>query len=196
MMSFNIEQDKGQASRAFAVQSHADIESVSLLDASMVCKARFEGIKAPPWLAVKFEAENAVVNENRLTVTVKFALKICEEGSEVAAVLVRCRFQADYEIMDGFQPSAEEIEAFKGGNAVFNCWPYFREFVQTSVTRMDYPPPTIPFLRLVPRRTETKPVEDVSGKAETEVPPAPHRADSAKRRRVGPGKTKQDGGQE
>ena len=193
-MAFNIEQDKEQVSRAFAVQSHADIESISLLDASMSCKVRLEDIKPPPWLAIRFAAEEAVVKENRLTVIVKFAFKICAEGSEAAVVLIRCRFRADYELMGGFQPSAEEIEAFKGGNAVFNCWPYFREFVQTSVTRMEYPPPTIPFLRLVPKRTKTKPVAGGSERAVPEATPVPRVADSAKQGRLTAPRTEQDDG--
>jgi hypothetical protein len=68
-------------------------------------------------------------------------------------ILIECSFEAEYRFRDDM-PSEEQIEAFGSANAVFNCWPFFREFVQTSVARMHFPPPPVPFLRLV-RKSES-----------------------------------------
>jgi len=57
---------------------------------------------------------------------------------------------------ESFQPSRDAINAFARGNVIFNSWPYFREYVQSTVSRMDYPPPTIPFLRLTRRPEKLK----------------------------------------
>jgi hypothetical protein len=151
-MSFTIEQDREQAKRAFSLQSRADIISIRLVDGRISCKVRIEEAQVPLRFAIRFEPEDAILSEGQLTATVKFVFKTSDKNTRDALV-IRCRIQADYRLMEGFRPSEEEIEAFNGGNAILNCWPYFREFVQSTVTRMHYPPPTIPFLRLVPKRT-------------------------------------------
>jgi hypothetical protein len=60
--------------------------------------------------------------------------------------------EASYELAEGYEPTSEQIEAFRQGNAIFNCWTYFREYVQSSVARMNFPSVTVPFLRMVPKR--------------------------------------------
>lgn len=37
-------------------------------------------------------------------------------------------------------PSEQHVVAFHGGNAIFNCWQYFREFIQSATARMGFPP--------------------------------------------------------
>jgi len=56
------------------------------------------------------------------------------------------------------------LQAFADGNAMMNCWPYWRELVQSMVARMNLPPFVVPLLRYVPEKKK-KP-EDVQSKAE------------------------------
>jgi hypothetical protein len=72
-------------------------------------------------------------------------------GKKETPVSVECTFAVDYELQEGFQPSAMQVRAFKDGKVVFNCRPYFREYLQDSVQRMGFPPLTAPFLRVPPR---------------------------------------------
>jgi len=88
-----------------------------------------------------------------LTVFVKFVFKAVAESDDAEVISIKCTLQAAYNLLEGYEPTPEQIEAFKDGNAIFNCWTYFREFVQNAVTRMNYPPPTLPFLRMVPKAT-------------------------------------------
>ena len=71
------------------------------------------------------------------------------ESGEI--VKIACRFDGTYGVRKDFQPTEEQIQAFHRGNAIFNCWPYFREYVQSTVGRLNYPPLTVPFLRLMPK---------------------------------------------
>jgi preprotein translocase subunit SecB len=48
------------------------------------------------------------------------------------------------------------LEAFSNANGVYNAWPYWREFVQNMVARMNLPPLTIPVFRLFTPRVEGK----------------------------------------
>jgi hypothetical protein len=63
---------------------------------------------------------------------------------------VDCCFELQYTLAQDYAPTAEEVEAFKRANAVFHCWPYMREFVQSSTQRMGLRVPPIPMLRLEP----------------------------------------------
>jgi hypothetical protein len=47
-------------------------------------------------------------------------------------------------------PTPEELQAFADTNSLMNCWPYWRELVQSMVARMNLPPITVPLLRFVP----------------------------------------------
>jgi len=103
------------------------------------------------------------MNGTTFTVSVSFDFKI-NNKEKAELVALECLFDADYILLDGFQPSSEQIEAFRHGPAIFNCWPFFREYVQSIVLRMNYPAPTIPFLWLVPKtasaeESQTTPTE-------------------------------------
>ncbi len=102
-----------------------------------------------------------------LTFAVDFDFHIAS-GDDLTDELakVQCRFEADYLLRPGFEPSEEQTRAFHSGNAIFNCWPYFREFIQSATVRMGLPAATVPFLRLVPRTdnnlSEGKPADALS----------------------------------
>lgn len=61
---------------------------------------------------------------------------------------ISCTLVLEYSLRPEFSPTENQIRAFHEGNAVFNCWPFFREYVQSSAARMSVPPLPVPFLRL------------------------------------------------
>ena len=148
-MSYIIAQDDEQRKLSFSLQSQADIEAVSLVEATAKCKSKLDNAKYPLAFSVEFEPEDAKVEGRFMTVRVRFTFTVTDKD-KVDVIVVKCLLSADYELAAGFRPSRNAINAFKQGNAIFNCWPYFREYVQNTVVRMNYPPPTIPFLRLMP----------------------------------------------
>jgi preprotein translocase subunit SecB len=50
-------------------------------------------------------------------------------------------FSCDYSVGKSF------FDVFKNVNLPLNSWPYLREFVQSTVQRMNLPPLTLPFVR-------------------------------------------------
>jgi hypothetical protein len=84
------------------------------------------------------------------------------EGPEV-------QIDATFEVVYSFPPettpvpAADEMQAFAETNALMNCWPYWRELVQTMVAKMGLPPLVVPLLRWVPPppKPEQKPVDAV-----------------------------------
>jgi hypothetical protein len=62
-------------------------------------------------------------------------------------VVVKVSFEVSYRLPEGFDASAQELEDFAQVNAVFNVWPYCREFIQTTTARMGLPPIVLPLFR-------------------------------------------------
>ena len=155
-MSIVIEQDKNQAQLAFRLHARADIASVRMTESAFACKVPLEDVRFPLSLALRHEAENAVVAGSKLTIPVRFGFRAVTEDKRTEVISVTCRLEADYDLEEGYVPSPEEIEAFRQGNAIFNCWAYFREYVQSTVARMNFPPITIPFLRMAPKAITPK----------------------------------------
>jgi len=50
-----------------------------------------------------------------------------------------------------FEITSEHARAFQEGTAIFNLWPYFREFVQSHLVAMALSAFTAPFLRIQPK---------------------------------------------
>ena len=70
---------------------------------------------------------------------------------------VKAAFEISYKLPEGFAAEPKEIENFAKVNGLFNAWPYFREFVQSSFTRMNFPLVTLPLLRVLPSPPRTNP---------------------------------------
>ncbi len=84
-----------------------------------------------------------------LLVEVTFSLEVHNaSGEKELQAEIRGTFELSYRVPDDEEFSSEEFEAFAQVNAVFNAWPYWREFVQTSLTRMDMPVLTVPVFRI------------------------------------------------
>ena len=169
-MSFSIEQNREEARQAFTVQSQSDIKEIRLIEARAACTARWDQIESPVEFGIRYKPGTESVSEGKLLIPIRFDFKM-RGPDKRDFVAISCRMEAEYELVAGFTPSPEEVGAFKAGNAVFNCWPYVREYVESTVTRMHFPPPTLPFLRMVPRREEQR--KAIASEEHTEAPGEP-----------------------
>jgi preprotein translocase subunit SecB len=71
-----------------------------------------------------------------------------------AIVSIECTFEVSYQLRPNFTPTAEQVKAFTDGNAIFNCWPYCRQYVQDMISRMGFPPLILPLLRVQTKHSE------------------------------------------
>jgi len=89
---------------------------------------------------------NADHNENMLFVLVHFGLDAVDKSDKPLA-----KIQADmlllYRIGNFEGLTNDHFKHFADKNAVFNAWPYWREFVQSMTTRMQLPTLTLPTYR-------------------------------------------------
>ena len=89
-----------------------------------------------------------------LPVTIVLKLNAGSEPNVNQLAEIECTMEATYAFRPEFIPTDEQVASFQTGNAVFNCWPYFREFLQSNLQKMGYPIPPLPLLRLEPERSK------------------------------------------
>ena len=171
-MSYCIEQTKDQTAEAFAVLKRTDLDEVRLVASSTVCRInrRFDRLGSCVF-AIDFSSEHVQAQESEVGALTRFTFKMSEDDDESKPSLIEIvvSFEAAYTILEaGFAPTDSQLEAFRRGNAIFNCWPYFREYVHGTFARMGFPPPPVPFLRLIPKR-EDKPLVDSAKDARNQV---------------------------
>jgi hypothetical protein len=152
-MQFNIQQDQEKLEAAFRFQTNAQIDDIQLLECSSsvsetiaVSEVQIRlglqtetGILPAPEGFARFAAHIKVVGE-----------PVAEEQKGKQLFAVTCRYALRYSLKPGYTPTPEDLDGFKEGNAMFHCWPYFRELVQNLTARMALQIPPLPMLRLSP----------------------------------------------
>lgn len=79
-----------------------------------------------------------------------------EANSRSPIVAISACLELGYRVPADFEVSKEELSEFGNVNAVFNAWPYWREFVQSSIGRMGLPPVVLPVFRLPKKKAKTE----------------------------------------
>ncbi len=183
MNAIVIEQTQGETRLAFDVHQNGAINRIRLARARVASQAIDQAPKSHISVAFNFKSKPLNAPANVLRLEVAFRMTGVDEQEDApekqrqddkkpeTVVLVECAYEMDYLLREGFELTPEHVKAFKDGNAIFNAWPYFREYLQNNLQRMGLPPLTAPFLRLQPktkpRKRETNDVgavKDLSGK--------------------------------
>ena len=176
-MADSLESQSEQKKDPFelAVQVAERVEILNVLLASC------EGKRTPSF---KFKGEAFVLSTGvkklnfgknatleRLFISPTFTLSLSDDDSELEPQLaISAKFVLVYSIKSFEGIDEENIRAFAAINGVFNAWPYWREFVQSTTARMGLPKPiTIPVYRLGENPFEGLESEDDSEEASAAV---------------------------
>jgi hypothetical protein len=166
MSAIVIEQTQDETKLAYEVHQNAAINRIRLARAKVVSQAIDEAPKAHIAVAFNFKSKPMNAPPNVLRLEIAFRMAGIEEKVESnddapekkpdgkkpePVVSVECAYEVDYVLSEDFEITPEHVKAFKDGNAIFNAWPYFREYLQNNLQRMGLPPLIAPFLRLQPK---------------------------------------------
>lgn len=176
MSAIVIEQTPEQVKLAFEVHQNADISRIRLARAKVASRSIDEAPKAQIEVKFTFKSRALEAPPGLLRLEIAYRMAGIETRAELKAdppkkgrlkettapktetvILVDCAYEVDYELREGFEPTPEHVAAFKDGNAIFNSWPFFREYLQNNLMRMGLPALTAPFLRLQPKPRPRKP---------------------------------------
>ena len=156
-MPLLIEQSEPDVKLAFEVHRNANIVKIRLAAANM--HAVTDGTSDEKIeVGLSFHAKQVPAPPDLLRLHVAFKMEGFPESpprKRKAKVdptaLVECTYEVDYKMQQEFTLTPEHVRAFREGNAIFNLWPYFREFLQSHVTAMALPPFVAPLLRIQPK---------------------------------------------
>lgn len=87
-------------------------------------------------------------------------------GKKTQLFTIKSVFVVQYRLPEKVEVSQAECQSFADSNGVLNCWPYWREFIQSSVARMGLPPLTVPFFK-VRQKAETEVAKKKKAKLKT-----------------------------
>jgi hypothetical protein len=153
-VSYTILQNTEQSKLAISFQRKCDIDAIRLVEITAYSKFVFKAESNPFSFSVDFGPDSSILEGRTLRANTRYKVRILDrEKNDI--VTIKCVIAADYLLEDGFVPSAEQIKAFQEGPAIHNCWPYFRECAQAVISRMNYPPLTLPFLWMAPAQPQS-----------------------------------------
>jgi len=161
MNAITIEQTSEETKLAISVHRSAAMNTIRLVRSRLSSDRPNDALKNPISLTCQVKSEHYEVSVGSLLIEVDFSLTGSNDGGKSknkCPLSVECTFEATYRLQPDFLPSAEQVKACKDGNAIFNCWPYCRQYVQDAVQQMGYPPFTLPFLRVVTKRPRVQKV--------------------------------------
>jgi hypothetical protein len=136
---------------AAIVAKRVQIESVLL--AKGVMKRRGDTDLMQEGVSLQFNIKRVefVKEEERKRLLVKptFSVTIAHgaEPRPPQDFLIRATFVLFYSVKSFEGIEDKHLDAFSMTNGIFNAWPYWREFVQNTVTRMGFSPITVPVFR-------------------------------------------------
>lgn len=87
--------------------------------------------------------------------TLDFKVLSVEDDQSNVALSIRVVYELKYNLPKKLHPPLKALQAFARINGIYNAWPYFREFVQTTSQRMDLPAVVLPVYR-IPRPVQKR----------------------------------------
>jgi len=137
------------ASQVSRIIAAVQLENVRLSDAQLSSSVLSRDDVGDADVHVRRSSTVAARDSRGFRVAMLLDLRIVsKDGGDAPAVSIRCTFELTYALPEGFETSSEALERFAEVNATFNAWPYWREFVQTTMARMNLPPFVMPVFRL------------------------------------------------
>src|ERR1017187_3630343 len=127
-MAVFIHQGPEEVKKSFSVQRRAKIVDVRLRGASIDSHQK-SGEFPQISISIGHESTVELLENGLLSTNIDFALAASPEDDDSVRIFgIKCSFRVTYQLEQGYEPTPQETEAFAAANAVFNVWPYFREF--------------------------------------------------------------------
>lgn len=157
-MPILIELDQNEMQDAGTFGRNSEVIGIDFSSGTFsVPGSRPQEIQEPLCIGINFTPSGVSVSGDVVHARTSYECLISKSpGDQESDIVARfaCVLDATYQLQESYRPSHSELSAFHKANVVFNCWPFFREFVQTSAARMNVPPPPIPFIRVQTKRSD------------------------------------------
>jgi hypothetical protein len=149
----HISQTQEQIDALRAFQDHCEIESVTLQKCTATRAKAGTVFREPFSVKPVLSNVSSALQGEHLIVEVEFEYAAWDSAEPPERLfLVDCVFEVAYRIRDSYAPNESEKSTFSRGTAVFNCWPYAREFLRDITARLGHQTPVLPLLRITPKK--------------------------------------------
>jgi preprotein translocase subunit SecB len=162
---------------AIPVSERVDIKQVFIIQ-SKIERVKHIEVREIAWeIKQSFKADPVEVAPelNEIAVNLSFALEADQHHGDLKhrTIHIQATFGLLYAIssMDGINES--NLNAFAITNGVYNAWPYWREYVQSSTARMGVPPIVLSVFRFPPPRPRIRAAIELSESTPPETNLAP-----------------------
>ena len=141
------------------------LKDIRLVEASVSTRIRSAREAGEVNLAISKSADikDYHMDDGILWVLARFRMQLTPvEPGKDAAISVNAAFEIKYSFPKELKVSEGQLKTFAKIQGIFNAWPYWREFVQNMVARMNLPPITLSVFRLedtakIKRKNPVKP---------------------------------------
>jgi hypothetical protein len=156
----NISQTPEQIKALSAFQDHCEIDAIALQSCTALRAKYGTQFKEPFSIKPALSNTTSSFQGQYFVVEVSFEYTAWD-ASEPSERLFKidCTFEVSYRLRDDYHPTDEEKSSFSKGAAVFNCWPYAREFFRDVTARLGHQAPALPLLRITPKKAATASVK-------------------------------------
>lgn len=142
----NVMDDKIKLVEAVAEQ--VEIANVRLIDSQVFRPKDIESL--PKELGAGHKSETEIDRENKkiwVEASFFFSAHNSEEDQEDPPIGAHATFLVIYDLPNIHEFKDDAIRAFGHANGVYNAWPFWREYVYSTLARMALPPVTLPVFR-------------------------------------------------
>ena len=134
---------------AVALIPYLDFKVIRLQRSSAIVHRRETKFAEGLTLNLQAGCRDTSIKSNVLLVSLEFNLSVGDVSGESPIFELDAIFEAVYGLQDlNLEAPEESLASFGAGNALLNCWPYFREFAQSMSTRIGLPAVAVPFMVL------------------------------------------------
>jgi len=143
-----------QATAGLLVSNRVQLKDVRLI--SCKCDQTPEAILGRKTYNINYSTEVQLdKKKGYIIVTAKFHFEaFTESKTQKPVIFIDTSFLLAYKIENFEGLTQKGFEQFASLNGIYNAWPYWREFVQNTVTRMGLPSLSIPVFRIVQPTTK------------------------------------------
>jgi preprotein translocase subunit SecB len=123
-----------------------DLKSISLIES----KTKLDETSFNPEIKVDIaETSESEITNNELLIIKRYRLTGIAKDEEKNCIEIIGKFKVVYSIESKREITKDFINLFNQISVEYILWPYFRELVQSMVTRLNLPPLTLPLKKLI-----------------------------------------------
>lgn len=125
-----------------------EIDSIRLVRAEVWSRIRSPKEAAPHQVDVSWSGELERHEGRHFRIHASLRFEVRQRTKKQALVRIEVQHELAYHLPEGLSIDGPQLDHFAKVNAIYNVWPYWREFIESTMQRFALPPFTLPLLKV------------------------------------------------